>query len=509
MKTIKWVSNDQYDIMKDMFGLPNYLVEAPLYIDDDGNDIYIQNYIRTPLYNGMVLNEVYGKVENFQPYIDDIPIKRLTFYTDKTLTIDEVNGIISILTTVFCKNYHYPINNIIHQYDQGHYFIPTVAYDPLYNAPYIFPPLNPDISYTAPYTASYNTANNVNIYDVYDTIENIEKIHNNVIVDNMVGYTTLLNNRYEDIDQDILCSDFIWMCNLDKYNYINMYDIPVVKVEEIIQFKSALVERGIHDIDTFVDTIRNLMRHSFLIDVSYKDIIEEFINIYHFTLVGYSLNNHICLQHPFLDKQWLLNAIYNIYNNKLPMLSIADKWVFLYESNLTTQISLKYATMRALYETNNPVLQKHVNDIVVDSGLIITVPFLSDNTTDIIIKINLYMKQSISIYEAKDEHDAKAHGVALSLYNKWYAIIDGKPMRNDVISLNIPGTVENNRVYVDGKMYYLDQNTKITDRQLQYLWSSGKFLNDWAYNYYITNNKISVIPLLHTDDILYYLEANV
>jgi hypothetical protein len=481
MKTIKWVSNNNYDIMKDLLEIPGYLVEAPFYIDD----IYVQNYTQTPLYYGMILNEVYGKVDNLQQYIDMIPIQSLSFHTNQRLTIDDVNGIIAILYVVLCKNFNYNISNIIHSYDnndKNHHFIPKV-----------------------------------NQYDIYDTIENIEKIHNIVVLNHFIGYTTLLNNTYENIDKDILCSDFIWMCPIEKYNYINILDIPLIKIEDMTMLKSSYIERGINDIDIFVDTIRNLMKHSFFIDIIYKDIVAELIDVYHFVLVGHSLHNQICLQHNFLDKQWIINAIYNIYNNKLPMIAIGDKWIFSYESNITTQLSLKYAATKALDETNIQVLKKHLNDVTVGSDLILVIPFLSDNTNDIIIKINLYMKQPIHIYKTKDQNEAiynqrnsDGRFYALSLYNDWYVVGNNKTtiipatetLRTNIIlpSLTLP---------MDNRMNEIIPNNKITDRQLQYLWSSGRFLNDWAYNYYKIYNKIAKVPLLNTEEILYHLEANV
>jgi hypothetical protein len=427
--------------------VPDYLAETPLYFDD----IYIQNYTRTPLYNRLVLNECYcnGKVDNLQQYINSIPIKKLTFHTKHKLTIDEVNGVVNILFIALCKKFHYPITNIVHYYDNGHHFVPKI-----------------------------------NAHDIYDTDDHVALVHNTIVINNFIGYTSILNNKYEEIDHDILCSDLIWMCPLE--NYINMLDIPIIKIEDDILYKSSLIERGANDMDHYVDTIRNLMKHSFLIDIIYKDIVEEFINVYHFVLVGYSLNNQICLQHSYLDKQWFLNAIYNIYNNnKLPMISLVDKWVFSYEPTPSTQAALKYAATKAIMETNDKVLSKHIHDITVGSDLIVSIPFLSSDTNDIIIKINLYMKQ-------------KVYNTTLLTNNK---II--------LPPLQLPGQIDNNFITADSKLYTLDQIDKITERQLQYLWSSGRFLNDWAYNYYNKFRQISQVPLLNTSDVLYHLESNV
>lgn len=488
MNTIKWISNDQFDIFKDLLEIPDYLIETPLYF----NDIYIKNYIKTPLYNGMYKNEVYGNVDNLTQYIDHIPIKKLIFNTTLNITIDDINGIINILSIALFKHFNFIITNLIHKYsDNIHYFVPKM------NDNYI-----------------------------YDFITNLSKIHDTIHIDNFIGYTSLLNNTYNKLDYDIQCSDFIWMCNLKKYNYINILNIPLIKVEDNIIFKSNYVENGINDISIFSSKIRNFMKNSFLIDIIYKDIIQEFINVYNFTYVGESLNNHLCLQHDTLNKQWLLNSIYNIYNNKVPLVPIIDK-SFGPESTLNIQISLKYNTMRALSDFDDVIINKHLNDVTVGANLIISLPWLDSNTYIIKTKIKLYMQQKIYIYKTKNyseavntkNHSTEGNYYVLSLYDNWYVVGNMPtkiyPTSNIIVqplsilpSLSLPGTINGNAVIVDDKIYTIN-NVNMNSKQLQYLWSSGKYLTDWGYYYYKHYNKISNIPLLNTNDILYHLEANV
>lgn len=466
--TFTWISNSKYDIFEKLLLVPDYLIETPLAYEN----ILIKNYVKTPLSHGFYKNEIYGNnVQDFETYVNDETIKRLVFSTDKVITINDINGIIELLSIVLCKKYCYKIDNVMHEFVDGiHYFTPKN-----------------------------------NLHDLY-TIDNIS-----INIDTFIGYVPLLSGVYLDSSQkntqyilDIQTSDLLFLCNIDKYHYeVITGDIVVIKIgsDDYYELKAQQVENAVNDIDIFASEVQYYKEHCFLMHAKYKDIMQEFIEVYHFEFVKKAKNGDFCYKHDVLDKRWVLGAIDAINNNELPTITFYSN---MYEVNADVMAKLQYSVLRAVDEINNDVLSRHLHQISVASDGTITIPVLNlDDVETIKVKVNLYMKNNVYLYKIKNESDglntaSRVDGISFvfKINDQW---IFASNVKTKIYTTT--QTLSNIRPLKDLQLPMIDlkPTEKMDQEQIDYLWVNGKLLSDWAYYYYINKNKLSKVPLLNAD----------
>lgn len=458
--TFTWISNSNYDIFEKLLGVPDYLIETPLAYEK----ILIKNYVKTPLSHGFYKNEIYGdNVIEFGRYVNDDNIKRLVFTTEELITINDVNGIIELLSIVLWKKYQYKVDNIAHDYIEGvHVFTPKV-----------------------------------NLNDVY-TIDNIS-----INVDIFIGYVPLLSD--EDLDLALKVNDLIFICDIEKYHYEVLEGVVVIKIgsNDYYELKAQSVENAMNDIDIYASQVTYYMKHYFLLDGKYEGIMNEFINVYGFEFVKKALNGELCYKHAFLDKRWVLSAIDAIYNNELPTFTFNSGF---YEINKEVLYKLYYCTLRAMHETKNDILRKHLKQVSVATDGTITIPILNTEIIDDVkMKVTMYMNKEVFIQKVKTESDGihtgnKINGISFTfkVYDQW---IFASNIKSKIYNTTRDLTEVKPLKDLQLPMIALEPTEKMGQEQVDYLWVNGKLLTDWAYYYYTTYGKISKVPFLNADDL--------
>lgn len=460
--TFTWISNSNYDIFEKLLGVPDYLIETPLAYEN----ILIKNYIKTPLAHGFYKNEIYGtNVNKFDGYVNEENIKRLVFTTEEILTIYDVNGIIELLSIVLFKKYAYTVDMILHEFMDGvNYFTPKI-----------------------------------NLNDVY-TIDNIS-----INIDNFIGYVPLLSDM--DLGLDVKTSDFIFLCNIERYHYEIIEGIVVIKIgsNAYQELKSQSVEDVMNDIDVFASQIKYYMQKCFLIDSRYEGIMNEFIQVYEFVFVKKALNGQLCYKHDFLTKRWVLDALDAINNNELPTYLFNSD---VYETNLEIIAKLQYCAIRAVItdNTKSEILSRHLHQITGASDGTISVPILSNDISTIKNKINLYMKGNVFITKVKNESDGintemKNKGISFTfkVYDQW---MFGSNVQSKIYTTTRDLTSVRPLSNLQLPLIDLEPTEKMGQEQIDYLWINGKLLTDWAYYYYTTYGKISKVALLDADSLI-------
>lgn len=189
-------------------------IEPPLITE---NGLFIQYYHKTPLYHGLVKNEIDitgSKPEAIEAFKNDIRIhnvdlKVLTFKTNKVIKLEELPWVKRLLSIILFK-LNYNIYNINHEFNHETTFIPTVQITP----------------YNQPAFTEY----------IYNNID--------INIDELIGYKPLIDLFDDQVSLDIASSDFIWDCDLDSYQYEIIHNIPVIKVngKEDLSLKAKYVE---------------------------------------------------------------------------------------------------------------------------------------------------------------------------------------------------------------------------------------------------------------------------
>lgn len=183
--TIVWVT--EKDIFEALLEVPGYLVESPLVL----NNILINQYIRTPLYKGLIKHEVDVEgtsedIENFNTLIQN-NLKIITF-TTKLIKVEEILGFTRQLQiALFKQGYKCKI-----KYDfEGL----QMTFTPIINGEYLY---------------------------AYDDII--------LDVDQFIGYKPLIDLYIDPVKLHIASSDLIYECDLTPFDYKTVNNIPVVKI---------------------------------------------------------------------------------------------------------------------------------------------------------------------------------------------------------------------------------------------------------------------------------------
>jgi hypothetical protein len=343
---ITWISNQ--DLFFNLLGVYDEDIETPLAFDD----MLITYYKKSPLYKGLYKNEITVNhvSDQFKSLITN-DIQQLTF----NITINNSNkllNITSLLKIMLYKHYQYDINDIMIQYTND-----TVVLIP---------------------TANVNDS----IDNIYCTQDNYNKITTLIDLSQLVNYTPLLDLTNDPISLEIKSSDLIWTYDLSPFNYINLYDIPVVNINsnDAIDTKACYVELTIDKISPIVSYIINLLPTTFFVTDINKNVIDRLTTDFNFKVIPSLLTpNRFCLQHNCLDEQWFYQNLNRLDNNKTPLYSFN---IGLYDYRhtqdlLQAMLALKEITIKAYTQiTNNNLL---ANDIYVDSSMNVTVPILNDS----------------------------------------------------------------------------------------------------------------------------------
>jgi hypothetical protein len=461
--TFTWISDTQ-DVFKELFGIPDYLIETPLGIDN----IFIQSYTKTPLYNGIYKNEVYGQIEELKTLIDNkfsfpaeggenrvlSPKARILSFYVPGKNVSVIKGLSDLLKLI--------LNNVFN-----------------YNVTYV----------------DYNN----------DTLTPMDLIYitDNIIdINSLIGYKPLLD--YYD--------ETVWVPGVA---YKNIFNIPVVRVnnDKDKENLASLVEFAIDNRDTIVG-------RGFAIDLIYKDIVMELARVFKFDTFELTINK---IGVDGIDKLWLMDNIYNISVGKLPM----TKLIFKGESNITNMAKWKFAAIRTVIDLakKEPLLLNHLRDIVVTSDLIVYLPTLTKDTTMLHQKIELYNKHlHVQVYNTKEDAiDSRINNTA-GIYLSFpinpdgtWVVVGTMPIlttknKNNIKTNDEYGVYELIDKVVEPIKIDIPYNfnlPNLTVKQIEYLWQTGKFLQDWAFYYYKQFNTISTLPFKPLSEVQALLTANV
>ncbi len=183
--TIVWISDK--DLFKELLDVPSYMIDTPLVMAN----LLISQYIRIPLYKGLVKHEidVEGSDEAINHFnqliINDLEI--LTF-TTKLIKVEEILGFTRQLQIALYRlNYK---TKIQYQFD-GDYmiFTPTVKGEYLYTNDHI-----------------------------------------DIDIEKMIGYKPLVDLYIEPVKLHIASSQLIYNLDLTDFNYHVIHDVVVVEV---------------------------------------------------------------------------------------------------------------------------------------------------------------------------------------------------------------------------------------------------------------------------------------
>lgn len=523
LKTFTWISfPSYYDVFQQLLGVSDYNVQGPLAIDD----MLIHSYIRIPLYNGFVKNTItsYNISDNFERLTFNNNIVKLIFNINNIIETNEIQGVIDILKIILYKYFNYNIDTIhIEKTDTMIKLVPMTK-----------------ILYL-------NTTYNEYVYCTNKIFNNINQTIN---IENIIGYRPLLTLCQDiyNIDIDVLSSDLIWTYDLSSFNYVNLLNIPIISMLDNInnEIKSVYIEFNTDKILPMISHILKLQINSFYLSNDYLPILHELIKVFNFTIINSKLTDKFCMKHDVFDKNWILNTIDNISNGKLPMYSIINSWYFDYESDINSMVFLKYATIRSIIDyiidqgkDEYYILLDHLNDIIIHSDLSVYIPILSIDMIDFIKhNINNYLGKEKYVKMVSNENDAvflklklstlysKASFLVFELHDNWYVVGNVEILNEDYIHYDkfnkyyIPYNPDfvnelikrkhiNFNIPINNRIIEYTGNDNITDKQLQYLWSSGKYLQDWAKFYYLKFNIVSIIPFKTTSSIMFNLTVNV
>ena len=228
--TITWVSNK--DLFNQIFKIPSYLIETPLIM----NDLLIINYIRTPLYKGIVKHmiDVQGSEQaiiDFN-YLVQNNFKVLT-YTTRLIKVEEILGFTRQLQIALYQH-GYKTDIIYYINGDNMTFVPMIKGE--------------------------------NVY--------VEKMID-IDVDAFIGYKPLVDLYIDPVSLKIAASDLIYQCDLTPFDYI-INKMPVVKVNGQTE-QEVIATRAEFSMDKLLPIVSKIIN---LHDVKIKsDMINVNLNL--------------------------------------------------------------------------------------------------------------------------------------------------------------------------------------------------------------------------------------
>lgn len=375
---ITWISKETDLIINDFNDIYNE-IEPPL-ITEDG--LFIQYYNKTPLYKGLVKNEMdvtgskSSAIKNLNDKISKINMPLLTYKTDNLITLENLPWVKRLISIILYKlNY-----NIYNINEQNNIFTPTVQ--------------------------------------INEFTENIYGENYEIDVNSLIGYKPLIDIFDDSISLDIVSSDLIWTCDLSGYNYDVIYNIPVIRVNGIEDksSKAKYIEFSMNPMLQLQSTIYSLMKNTFYYEKTPQ--VEKIERQYNFKRIG------DFLQHDYLDRYWLDNYIKNKKSNVL----ISGNWIFEYKSNLKSMAFLKYASIRSYID-----LYLKYEDIKIGFDLLTSIPIKSDDVSILRNNIEKYMSNDDPYLKITDKNDAimtyilahkskKSIFLTFPIYDKWAVV---------------------------------------------------------------------------------------
>lgn len=192
LSTVTWISSK--DIFKELFDISSYRIETPIFINAGmanlTDDLLIDDYIRTPLYKGLVKHVV--RIQGSEQSIIDFnyliqnDLKMVTF-TTKLIKVEEILGFTRQLQiALYRQGYKTTIKYYIH----GN----TMTFVPMMKEENLYVPIDLDIN-----------------------------------VESFIGYKPLVDLYIDPVSLKIAASDLIFECDLTHFDYI-VNNIPVVEV---------------------------------------------------------------------------------------------------------------------------------------------------------------------------------------------------------------------------------------------------------------------------------------
>jgi hypothetical protein len=359
---LTWIS--QNDTFYQLLGVSDEDIETPLAI----HDMLITYYKKTPLYKGLSKNELMAtNINHFKSLIDPdikmdsslsvlnsinniIDIKQFTLTTNLSNN-DELNNLTLFIKIILYKHFNYDINDVVIQYtDTSIILIPTVN-------------VNQNIDY------------------LYCTIDDFNKMTSFINLDQCIGYKPLLSLTHDPITIELLASDLVWTLDLSSFDYLNLYNIPVVSIKgrDIDHAKATYIEFTLDTISPLVSSIASLLPNTFIIQLN-KNIVNLLISQYNFKILPISLPDVVCLQHECLNQQWVMNNMTRLEQNGPSLYP----FTVYFEPYLTTKELVK--AMAKIYYMATIIYKRYdtqyVNDIVVDSTLTAFIPIFHVSMID-------------------------------------------------------------------------------------------------------------------------------
>ena len=192
LSTLTWISDK--DIFNELLGVPSYLIETPIMI----NDVLIEQYSRTPLYKGLIKHVVtvqgsddtdiggVNAIEEFNKLIQNNFY--VMTYTTPLIRVEEILGVTRQLQiALYNKGYK---TKIIYYINGNEMTFVLMIKDE-------------------------------NLYVDHDIVINVEAF---------IGYKPLVDLYVDPVEVYIAASELIFQCDLTPFDYIVINGIPVVKV---------------------------------------------------------------------------------------------------------------------------------------------------------------------------------------------------------------------------------------------------------------------------------------
>lgn len=332
---LTWIS--QNDTFYQLLGVSDENIETPLAM----NDMLITYYKKTPLYKGLSKNELMAtNINQFKSMIDP-DIQQLTLTTNLSNN-DELNNLTLFIKIILYKHFDYDINDVVIQYTETSIILmPTVN-------------VNEDVDY------------------LYCTTDDFNKMTSFINLDQCIGYKPLLSLTHDPITIELLASDLVWTVDLSAFDYLNLYNIPVVSIKgrDIDHAKATYIEFTLDTLSPLVSSIASLLPNTFIIQLN-KNIVNLLLE-FDFKILPISLPDVVCLQHECLNQQWVINNMSRFEQNGPPLYP----FTVYFEPYVTTKELV--IAMAKIYYIATTIYQKYdteyVNDIVVDSTLTAFIP---------------------------------------------------------------------------------------------------------------------------------------
>jgi len=386
---LTWISNSSFKLYDEK-------IIAPM-ITEDG--LFIEYYQETPLYHNLIKHQI--DISKSKPSaINNFNIN--SDYYILTFTCPQINEIellwVKRLVSIILFKLNYNIVNINHEMENDYIrLIPLVFIKPLHNVGF-----------------------SENIY-----VNNNIKIN----IDELIGYKPLIDLYEYTASLEIASSDLIWACDLSPYSYDILYDIPVIKINQLDELKARHTEFSMNPLLSLQSNVYFLSKNTF----SYSKIPDDMIKKYNFKVI--EQYDHYFLQHNIFDKYWL--------DKKSPVALISGDWVSILQPTIKNLAYLKYIAIRAyvdLFKNNI----NNINNIKIGFDLAIEIPINNyDDIEKLKNKINVMMikyKPYVFIGD-KDEiiinyisSNISNNGVFLGfpIYDKWVLVGNQPIIKNNI-----------------------------------------------------------------------------